>query len=62
MEYARRFMVINQQAAFCDIDYAYLIFDLKTVKDLTKENSEIPFLSFKNGENVPPQPGDLIIH
>ncbi|EGR29718.1 trypanothione synthetase, putative [Ichthyophthirius multifiliis] len=61
VELARRFMIVNQDVFFQDIDCAYHIFDLKYVYDIFDHNNKIEFKSFLNGGNVAPQRGDLII-
>lgn len=62
VEYARRWLITHKGASFESIDAAYEIFDLKTVKDLTKTEATFPFEPYKNGNKIPPQVGDLLIY
>lgn len=62
VEFSRRFLIITKQVTFEGIDGAHQIFNINTVEDLTKKNKVIPFLKFKNGNQNPPQVGDLVIY
>ncbi len=60
VEFARRWMYINQGLLFDDVAMAYEIFELTTVRDL-KNNRRLPLRSFSNGSKRHPEPGDLLI-
>jgi hypothetical protein len=62
VEYARRYFIINFNVAFTSVDYAYQIFNLTEVNDLTTIDKFKEFKSFPNENVSPPHVGDLIIY
>ena len=60
VEFARRWMYINNGFIFDDVAMAYDIFDLRTVRDLIT-NALLPFNAFTNGSKKNPACGSLII-
>jgi len=62
VEYARRWLAFNKNAAFASVGRAFQIFDMTEVMDLTTTNKNLPFASYKNKNDEAPKFGDLIIY
>ncbi|WP_077338414.1 bifunctional glutathionylspermidine amidase/synthase [Pseudocolwellia agarivorans] len=60
VEFARRWMYINQGLIFNDVAMAYDIFELRSVRDVTA-NVELPLNAFANGSQRHPSIGCLLI-
>jgi hypothetical protein len=52
---------MHQKVAFGETPYAWNMWDIETVEDLTKEEGKFPFVNFPQGSKEPPQPADLVI-
>ena len=62
VEYARRWLVVNKNSTFANIDSAFQIYTLDSVQDLIQEGVQKPFISIDNGDNRAPEVNDLIIY
>ncbi|MCP5014072.1 MAG: bifunctional glutathionylspermidine amidase/synthase [Ketobacter sp.] len=60
VEFARRWMYINNGYIFNDVAMAYDIFELRSVRDVT-ENLLLPLNAFANGSRRHPVAGSLLI-
>ena len=60
VEFARRWMYINQGYIFDDVAMAYDIFDLRSVRNVV-ENTLLPLKAFANGCCRHPEVGSLLI-
>lgn len=60
VEFARRWMYLNQGLIFDDVGMAYEIFELTGVRDVRRDR-RLPMRSFRNGSRRPPEPGCLLI-
>ena len=60
VEFARRWMYLNQGLIFDDVAMAYDIFELRTVR-MIRDNALKSIQSFRNGSARPPLPGCLLI-
>ena len=60
VEFARRWLYVNYGYIYDDVAMAYDIFELRTVRDLTR-NTLLPFNAFVNGGLAHPQVGSLLI-
>jgi len=60
VEFARRWMYLNQGVIFDDVAMAYDIFELRKVR-VIRDNALLSVQSFKNGNSRPPLPGCLLI-
>ncbi len=60
VEFARRWMYLNQGLIFDDVGMAYEIFDLTSVRDVARQR-RLPLFSFRNGSRRPPEPGCMIV-
>jgi len=62
VEYARRWLIVNKNVLFGEIDSAFEIFDLNHVEDLTSLGRKFDFISYSNSNTTPPKFGDLLIY
>jgi hypothetical protein len=62
VEYARKWLIYNKGVSFKSIWHAYMIFDIDEVRDVTKEDCNYKFQSYKNENVFPPESGDLAIY
>ena len=63
VEYARRFIIINYDLTFQDIDLAGHMFKVIThYFDLKNDGAKVPIDRIPNDTETPPKPGDLLIH
>tara|TARA_R110001599_G_scaffold13109_4_gene60296 strand:- start:4578 stop:6479 length:1902 start_codon:yes stop_codon:yes gene_type:complete len=60
VEFARRWMYVNNGYIFDDVAMAFDIFELRSVRDV-KENTRLPFQAFTNGSRTHPDVGSLLI-
>lgn len=60
VEFARRWMYLNNGYIFDDVAMAFDIFELRSVRDV-KANTRLPFQAFKNGSRTHPEVGSLLI-
>ncbi len=60
VEFARRWVYVNQGYIFDDVAMAYDIFDLRTVR-MIKDNALRPLQAIRNGSLRRPEPGCLLI-
>jgi len=60
VEYARRYLIINNSITFKQIDNAYQIFDLNNFFSIT-DNRIVPIKKCLNGSNIAPKKGSLLI-
>jgi glutathionylspermidine amidase/synthetase len=60
VEFARRWLYLNQGLVFDDVGMAYEIFELTSVRDV-RNNTRLPMRSFRNGARRPPEPGGLLV-
>jgi len=60
VEFARRWLYVNQGLLFDDVGMAYEIFDLTSIRDV-RNNARLPLRSFRNGSRRPPEPGCLLV-
>lgn len=60
VEFARRWLYVNKGYIFNDVNMAYEIFNIRTVRDL-HNNKLLPLNAFRNGSQRPPEPGCLLI-
>ncbi len=60
VEFARRWMYVNNGYIFDDVAMAFDIFELRSVRDV-KENTRLPFQAFTNGSRTHPEVGSLLI-
>jgi hypothetical protein len=63
VEYSRRWLILSKQVTYDSIDYAYQIWDLSDVTNVTDSDTKYPFLSFPSGQSLtPPEVGCLLIY
>jgi glutathionylspermidine amidase/synthetase len=60
VEFARRWLYLNQGWIFDDVAMAYEIFRLQTIRDV-RNGTTLPLRSFQNGSRRHPEPGCLLI-
>jgi len=60
VEFARRWMYLNQGLVFDDVGLAHEIFQLTSVRDV-RHDRRLPLRAFRNGARRPPEPGCLLI-
>lgn len=60
VEFARRWLYLNQGLIIDDVGMAYEIFGLTSVRDI-RHNRRLPMRSFPNGSRRPPEPGCLLV-
>jgi glutathionylspermidine amidase/synthetase len=60
VEFARRWMYVNEGLIFDDVAMAYEIFNLRTIRDV-RNDSLLPLKAFRNGAKRHPEPGCLLI-
>ena len=66
VEYARRYLITNQQVAFGSVDYAAYIWDLTNVTSVSNPSQTYPLANFANGmvlansTDDQPRIGDMI--
>jgi len=61
VEYARRWLYLNKGVVYGDVDIATDIWKLASVTRV-KDKTEFKFLTYTNGNDTPPQVGDLLIY
>ena len=60
VEFARRWLYLNQGYIFDDVAMAYDIFRLQNVR-VVRDNTRLPLKSFRNGSQRHPEPGAMLI-
>lgn len=60
VEFARRWLYLNQGWIFDEVGMAYEIFDLRFVRDVERRK-RLPLHAFRNGSKRPPEPGCLLV-
>ncbi|MDP5032153.1 MAG: bifunctional glutathionylspermidine amidase/synthase [Paraglaciecola sp.] len=60
VEFARRWLYVNQGYIFNDVSMAYEIFNLRSVREIAS-NELLPLQAFKNGAQRHPEVGSLLI-
>lgn len=61
VEYARRWLLVNKGVVYGDVDVAADIWGLDSVTRV-KDKTEIKMISYPNGNEKPPEVGDLLIY
>jgi hypothetical protein len=63
VEYSRRWLILSKQVTYESIDYAYQIWDLTEVVNITDNLTKHPFTSHGSGTSLtPPEVGCLLIY
>jgi hypothetical protein len=62
VEYARRWLLVNEGVVYGDVDYAIDIWDKIGYYHHVEHNEDIPVSNFINGSIVMPARGDLLIY
>jgi hypothetical protein len=63
VEYSRRWLILTKQVTYDSIEYAYQIWDLPNVTNVTDNETKYPFLSYPSGQSLtPPEVGCLLIY
>lgn len=62
VEFARRWLLINQGLIYGDVEVAADLWNKITVLTRVSDKKEFPLRAIVNGSPEPPQPGDLLIY
>jgi len=60
VEFARRWLYLNQGLIFDDVGMAHEIFELTSIRDV-RSSARLPLRSFRNGARRLPEPGCLLV-
>ncbi|CAK4352727.1 unnamed protein product [Aphanomyces euteiches] len=61
VELARRYLLVNKRVVFGNVDYAFQIFNLTSVRDVDHDGVHYALNAYANGGAVRPEVGSLLI-